>query len=545
MDRDYYRLRGDFLPLAQTQKTLGALYESDWVSHVNRACYEGVWQVYPLRGLAKYSESSPILQSFALEESQDEGDYVDYPAMKAFPELKVFLSQLCCPLLSIRLMRLMPGAVIHPHRDRGLCFSNGQARLHLSLTSEPDVEFIVNGESVHMAPGELWYLNADCEHAVYHSGSAPRIHVVIDCIANDWLRNMLGLPEHHDLADCSVAERQAWLVELAEKIVTCSHEERYGLRAPIREFATSLAKLSNLELHPDLLLDTDFTMTAYGKAVSMTTAAQCAEEVLRTAVFVRGIHQAISERLPSEAPISVLYAGTGPFATLLLPLMGLFSAAQLQVTMLDIHNESLDKLKFLVEALGLGDRVADYVCADATCWQPAEQFDLIVSETMKAALATEPQVSVFSHLVAFLKPSGSLIPEAIELTLNGLDLNGKRIPLTAKGRLDRATAFDLANGNQQALDMRAYLPAQSGIQAIEICTNIQVYGHHLLTGYDCSLNLPFVIPLLSSALQAMSGCEKSQITHVAQLSYSTGSAPGYTLSITPSTTAVTAIEGQE
>ncbi len=376
-------------------------------------------------------------------------------------------------------------------------------------------------------------------------GSKDRIHVVIDCIANDWLRNMLGLPEHRELADYSAPERQAWLVKLAEKIVSCPNDERYGLRQPVREMATSLANLIELELHPDMFLDTDFTMTAYGKAVSMTTAAQCAEEVLRTAVFVRGIHQAISERLPSEQPVSVLYAGTGPFATLLLPLMGMFSAAQLQVTMLDIHSESLEKLQALVEAFGLGDRVADYICADATSWQSEDQFDLVVSETMKAALATEPQVSVFSHLVSYLKPTGTLIPQAVELTTNGLDLNGKRIPLTAKGQLDRRTASDFANGNQHALDMSASLPELGGIQAFEICTEIQVYGHHRLTGYDCSLNLPLVIPLSSSTQQFISGSETSKARGVVLLAYSTGSEPGYTLSFTPLTTDTAAIEGQE
>ncbi|PSW05259.1 hypothetical protein C9I89_10810 [Photobacterium lipolyticum] len=52
-----------------------------------------------------------------------------------------------------------------------------------------------------MAEGELWYLNADQEHAVYHRGKTDRIHVVVDCIANDWLRNQLEIPEHQFLVD--------------------------------------------------------------------------------------------------------------------------------------------------------------------------------------------------------------------------------------------------------------------------------------------------------------------------------------------------------
>lgn len=160
MDKDYHCLTVNNTVVASTKSALASLDERDWLDHVNRACYQGAWQVYPLRGLSRYQESSPILQGFALEESRDEADYVDYPAMSAFPDLADFVAQLSCPVLSVRLMRLLPGANILPHRDHGLCFSQGQARLHLCLTSEPDVEFVVNGESVHMAPGELWYLKA-------------------------------------------------------------------------------------------------------------------------------------------------------------------------------------------------------------------------------------------------------------------------------------------------------------------------------------------------------------------------------------------------
>ncbi|EJK2114154.1 aspartyl/asparaginyl beta-hydroxylase domain-containing protein [Vibrio navarrensis] len=525
MDRDYYRLRDDFLPLAQIQKTLGALNESDWVSHVNRACYEGGWQVYPLRGLAKYSESSPILQSFALEESQGEGDYVNYPAMKVFPELEVFLSQLCCPLLSIRLMRLMPGAVIHPHRDRGLCFSNGQARLHLSLTSEPDVEFIVNGESVYMAPGELWYLNADCEHAVYHRGEIPRVHLVIDCLANDWLRNALGLPEHRNLCDDTLAERQAWLSQLTKQIVYCVPQARYTLRQPVRELVTSFANLVDLDLNPTMFVDDHFTMTNHGKAVSMLVAAKCGEEFARTAAFLRGIYQAIEERQKEGRPVSVLYAGTGPFATLLLPLMSLYSAKQLQVTMLDIHSTSLEKLGSLVSAFGLQDRVENYVCSDATDWTSEQRFDLLVSETMKAALDTEPQVSVFSNLVLLLKEEGALIPQTVEMHLNVVDQQGKRTPLDICSRLDKQAAELFNQGDKTALDIIFQWPFETNHQAIEICTEIQVYGEHWLRGYDCSLNLPFRLPFSSEQQAHLAKPELSQW----QLKYHVSQTPGYRL----------------
>lgn len=41
-----------------------------------------------------------------------------------------------------------------------------------------------------MKPGELWYLNVNRYHSVTNGGSTDRIHLVIDCIVNDWLREM-------------------------------------------------------------------------------------------------------------------------------------------------------------------------------------------------------------------------------------------------------------------------------------------------------------------------------------------------------------------
>ena len=40
-----------------------------------------------------------------------------------------------------------------------------------------------------MLEGEAWYLNFNLKHSVRNHGVSERIHLVIDCIANDWLRS--------------------------------------------------------------------------------------------------------------------------------------------------------------------------------------------------------------------------------------------------------------------------------------------------------------------------------------------------------------------
>lgn len=56
------------------------------------------------------------------------------------------------------------------------------------------------------------------------------------------------------------------------------------------------------------------------KAISPSAAAHCLLEMKRTAVFLRGIHQAVFQKLNNGAdnPVHILYAGTGPYGTLVI-----------------------------------------------------------------------------------------------------------------------------------------------------------------------------------------------------------------------------------
>jgi hypothetical protein len=125
------------------------------------------------------------LQGFALNDHAQVWE--DLPALEASPAIKRMLSQLMCPLKSVRLMRLHAGASIRPHRDHGLHLGCGEARLHAPVWTDPDVHFRVAGQEVPMREGELWYFNADEEHEVVNHSRAARTHLVMDCVTNPWL----------------------------------------------------------------------------------------------------------------------------------------------------------------------------------------------------------------------------------------------------------------------------------------------------------------------------------------------------------------------
>ncbi len=167
--------------------------ESAWQAHVNQLSYTGNWDVLALRCVALHVNSHPILQCFTHEgaEASDPQAWVDLPSLERYPILKTWLKQLPFPVKSVRFMRLHTGAEILPHRDKGVNVFNGEVRLHIPITSAPGVAFYVEGEKVAMGIGELWYIDADREHWVKNNSSFDRVHLILDCIANDYLRGKI------------------------------------------------------------------------------------------------------------------------------------------------------------------------------------------------------------------------------------------------------------------------------------------------------------------------------------------------------------------
>lgn len=166
------------------QAELQKLLVLHWVDHVNRQDYNGAWDVLPLRCQSQHLEAHPVLQGFAIAAGED---WQDLPVLATCPAIGALLKQLKCPLKAVRLMRLHGGAQIKPHRDPGLGIEYGEARLHLPMQTSDQVIFTVHQQVVPMRTGELWYINADQEHAVHNRGSEDRINLVIDCVANAWL----------------------------------------------------------------------------------------------------------------------------------------------------------------------------------------------------------------------------------------------------------------------------------------------------------------------------------------------------------------------
>lgn len=287
------------------------------------------------------------------------------------------------------------------------------------------------------------------------------------------------------------------IIQYINDILTSPHNTLEANKPIIDNLVRHLCDITDIELHPEFFHDEFASITTQGKAVSMTTAAQCAEEYMRTQVFIRGVHQALNDQLKDKETVKVLYAGTGPFGLLLIPLLPFFSAKQLDITLLDIHPESLDALDKLMEHLKVKDHINHIHCIDILNWSPAPDscFDLIISETMKAMLDQEPQVSIFAHLSPYLSEQGHLIPKQILIEAWLEDhLNSDTTKIGDVFTLDHASSLAL---NQQSIpDISTTLAIpdyHKGDCDLKFTTCIQVYQEHSLGERQCSLNLPYFI----------------------------------------------------
>lgn len=160
---------------------LGNFGDEDWTPHFNRDYYEGEWSGIALR--------SPADAHVDLYPDPTASHYVVTPLLGRCGYVPEVLDAFECELESARFLRLGAGARIREHRDFKLSMEDGVGRVHIPVVTDPAVSFFLNGNRVGMQPGEAWYLNFNLPHRVENESTKARVHLVIDCVVNDWFRS--------------------------------------------------------------------------------------------------------------------------------------------------------------------------------------------------------------------------------------------------------------------------------------------------------------------------------------------------------------------
>ena len=79
--------------------------------------------------------------------------FADTVLMEKCPYIKSILDEFKVEKKAVRLLNLKPGAVIKEHRDAELCYEMGEARIHIPIMTNPEVEFYVDNERFELLPG--------------------------------------------------------------------------------------------------------------------------------------------------------------------------------------------------------------------------------------------------------------------------------------------------------------------------------------------------------------------------------------------------------
>jgi hypothetical protein len=177
LDRLYY-------DVSRLRRDLAVAEDATWSDHFARRYYSGTWDGLPLVSAEGRADVEGLRRGAA------GARYLKTELLSRCPYFEAVINSFDCQKERVRLMRLRPGAIIEPHDDPGQGWSDGVARMHVPITTNEGVSLTLDGETVSMSPGELWYLDVERVHSARNAGSTDRVHLVLDLVVNDFVRSL-------------------------------------------------------------------------------------------------------------------------------------------------------------------------------------------------------------------------------------------------------------------------------------------------------------------------------------------------------------------
>ncbi len=305
------------------------------------------------------------------------------------------------------------------------------------------------------------------------------------------------------------------LKKIAEEILFSgdNYAAQYAACNTLFDFFIEITNISHQTENKE---DETATFLANGKAICPKNAARCVLDFARTTQFLRGVYAAILElknRFPNER-LDILYAGSGPFAALIVPLMPLFQPSLFSVTLIDIHERSIRAVRKVFADLGFEDFAADFLQTDANVYKHKGKPHLIICETMQTAMKNEPHAALTLHLAPQLAENGIFIPQKIsveaclanqakEFSFDGEDLQQERIYL--------GEIFALEAEKKYFLPVTVEVPPiDTEKLSFMYLTTVQIFDKFKLSESDSGITYPVIV----NELNDLKGGDKIRFTYI-------------------------------
>lgn len=275
------------------------------------------------------------------------------------------------------------------------------------------------------------------------------------------------------------------------------------LNAATIAFKRYLQELTPLDLS-DEVYRSDIHLDS-GLAVATEWAVRCVDDLERTKRFIKGTAEAIQDVLNRRAgPVHLLYAGTGPYATLILPLLSVFTPEQLQLCLIEVNDQSYQSIRHIFNQAAFAPYLQEILQGDASTLQltQPEVYDILLSETMQNTLKREPQVLITINLLRQLRPDALLVPQQIVVQLAAMEnkyheKNWLQTPTNLGVLIESskaALAEQISRGTTALTFSEVKLDISSdtmkGKSALALTTEIHVFGTQHLRYNKSGLTVP-------------------------------------------------------
>jgi len=150
--------------VSQLKQELALFEDSVWMAHPNRINGNSAVPLVSLHG----EDNDKFSGEMRATQHLGRCDYIQQ-VMASFDEV----------IARSRLMKLSAGAEVTQHVDFNYHWYD-RVRIHIPISTKPEVDFYCGDKKVHMQAGECWIFDSWRQHKVLNNSAFDRTHLVID-----------------------------------------------------------------------------------------------------------------------------------------------------------------------------------------------------------------------------------------------------------------------------------------------------------------------------------------------------------------------------